>query len=152
MKFPNFLRSCEGSCDSESAERAVRERNRGAALLEPPATHMTYRSVRLLLVVLGIAAAGLTRYAGAVGEQPPPRSTPAGIETRKFELIEPLIRDEIAQKRLPGAVVLIGVGDRIVYQKAIGNRAVVPSGEAMTLDTIFDLASLTKVVATTTSV
>ena len=47
---------------------------------------------------------------------------------------------------------LIGLGDRIVYQKAIGNRAQVPSREPMTLDTIFDLASLTKVVATTTSV
>ena len=62
------------------------------------------------------------------------------------------MRDEIGQKRLPGAVVLIGVGDRIVYQKAIGNRALVPSAEPMTLDTIFDVASLTKVVATTTSV
>jgi uncharacterized protein YbbC (DUF1343 family)/CubicO group peptidase (beta-lactamase class C family) len=40
----------------------------------------------------------------------------------------------------------------VIYQKAIGDRAVVPSREPMTLDTIFDLASLTKVVATTTSV
>ena len=62
------------------------------------------------------------------------------------------MRDEIGQKHLPGAVVLVGVGDRIVYQKAIGNRALVPSAEPMTLDTIFDVASLTKVVATTTSV
>ena len=47
---------------------------------------------------------------------------------------------------------LVGRGDRVVYQKAIGNRALVPAREPMTLDTIFDLASLTKVVATTTSV
>ena len=47
---------------------------------------------------------------------------------------------------------LIGLGDRVVYHKAIGNRAQVPSREPMTLDTVFDLASLTKVVATTTSV
>ena len=47
---------------------------------------------------------------------------------------------------------LVGRGDRILYQKAIGNRALVPAPEPMTLDTIFDLASLTKVVATTTSV
>ena len=40
----------------------------------------------------------------------------------------------------------------MLYEKAIGNRAVVPAAEPMTLDTIFDLASLTKVVATTTSV
>src|SRR6185312_16664934 len=48
--------------------------------------------------------------------------------------------------------VLIGRGDRILYQKAIGKRALVPGVEAMSLDTMFDLASLTKVVATTTSV
>jgi uncharacterized protein YbbC (DUF1343 family) len=62
------------------------------------------------------------------------------------------VREAIAEKKLPGAVVLVGRGDRILYQRAIGNRAVAPSVEPMTLDTIFDLASLTKVVATTTSV
>ncbi len=61
-------------------------------------------------------------------------------------------REAIAEKKLPGAVVLVGRGERILYQKAIGNRALVPAVEPMTLDTIFDLASLTKVVATTTSV
>ena len=47
---------------------------------------------------------------------------------------------------------LVGLGERTLYHKAIGQRAVVPSPEPMTPDTIFDLASLTKVVATTTSV
>ena len=61
------------------------------------------------------------------------------------------MRQEIEQKRLPGAVILIGVGDRVVYQKAIGHKALVPAPEPMTLDTIFDLASLTKIVATTTA-
>ena len=58
----------------------------------------------------------------------------------------------ISDKKLPGAVVLVGQGERTLYQKAIGQRSVAPSAEPMTLDTIFDLASLTKVVATTTSV
>ena len=66
--------------------------------------------------------------------------------------IEPLVRQAISEKKLPGAVVLVGRGDRTLYEKAIGNRALVPAAEPMTLDTIFDLASLTKVVATTTSV
>ena len=48
-------------------------------------------------------------------------------------------------------MVLIGRGDQVVYTKAIGNRALVPAVEPMTPDTVFDLASLTKVVATTTS-
>ena len=80
------------------------------------------------------------------------RPSPGPIDASRLEAIEPLVRQEIAQKRLPGAVVLVGVGDRIVYQRAIGDRALVPARERMTVDTIFDLASLTKVVATTTSV
>jgi uncharacterized protein YbbC (DUF1343 family) len=81
-----------------------------------------------------------------------PRTSPTAIDLKKLEAIEPLIRQEIEQRRLPGAVVLIGLGDRVVYHRAIGNRAQLPSRETMTIDTVFDLASLTKVVATTTSV
>ena len=80
------------------------------------------------------------------------RQQRSAVEARRLDLIEPLVREAIQEKKLPGAVVLIGRGDRIIYQKAFGNRALVPAVEAMTLDTVFDLASLTKVVATTTSV
>ena len=45
-----------------------------------------------------------------------------------------------------------GAGPDVLYQKAYGNRALVPQAEPMTLDTVFDMASVTKVVATTTSV
>jgi uncharacterized protein YbbC (DUF1343 family)/CubicO group peptidase (beta-lactamase class C family) len=74
------------------------------------------------------------------------------VTPSKLDEIERLVQDAIAEKKLPGAVVLVGRGDDTLYHKAIGQRAVVPSPEPMTLDTIFDLASLTKVVATTTSV
>lgn len=57
----------------------------------------------------------------------------------------------IQQDKLPGAVVLIGHDGYIVYRKAYGNRALVPAREPMTTETIFDIASLTKVVATTPS-
>jgi uncharacterized protein YbbC (DUF1343 family)/CubicO group peptidase (beta-lactamase class C family) len=80
------------------------------------------------------------------------RQAPADLDLRKLDAIEPLVTQAIDDKKLPGAVVLIGRGNDVVYQKAIGNRAVQPAAEAMTLDTVFDLASLTKVVATTTSV
>lgn len=66
--------------------------------------------------------------------------------------IDSVIADEIAKKKLPGAVVLVGRKGQIVWRKAYGSRAVEPSREAMTVDTIFDLASLTKVVATATSI
>ena len=65
--------------------------------------------------------------------------------------IDRAIGDAIEQGNLPGAVVVIGHDGRVVYEKAYGRRAIVPAPEAMTADTIFDLASLTKVVATTTA-
>src|ERR1035441_7402541 len=57
----------------------------------------------------------------------------------------------IQEGRIPGAVLLIGHNGQIVHRKAYGKRAQVPTPEPMTVDTIFDLASLTKVVATTSS-
>lgn len=87
---------------------------------------------------------------------PPPaprRPHPAdGVDLSRFNAIPPLVEQAIADKQLPGAVVLVGRGDRVLYEKAIGHRALEPSVEPMTLDTIFDMASLTKVIATTTSV
>ena len=59
------------------------------------------------------------------------------------------IGQAIREDKIPGAVVVVGHAGRIVYQKAYGSRALLPAKEAMTMDTIFDIASLTKVVATT---
>lgn len=53
---------------------------------------------------------------------------------------------------VPGAVVVIGHKGHVVYEKAYGNRALIPHREPMTLDTIFDAASLTKVIATTPAI
>ena len=66
--------------------------------------------------------------------------------------MDSVITDEIAKGRLPGAVVVVGRKGRLVWQKVYGSRVVDPSREAMTTDTIFDVASLTKVVATATSI
>ncbi len=65
--------------------------------------------------------------------------------------IDDTLAQAIAQKRLPGAVLIVGHNGQIVYRKAYGDRALVPQTEPMTLDTVFDLASLTKVIATTSS-
>jgi uncharacterized protein YbbC (DUF1343 family)/CubicO group peptidase (beta-lactamase class C family) len=80
--------------------------------------------------------------------------TPAGTveSSAGFAPIAALVEAAIARHELPGAVVLIGRGETVAYHHAFGQRAVEPSPEPMTEDTIFDLASLTKVVATTTSV
>ena len=48
----------------------------------------------------------------------------------RLAAIEPLVEQAIAEKKLPGAVVLVGRGDDVVYQKAIGHRALVPARRA----------------------
>ncbi len=65
--------------------------------------------------------------------------------------VDSIIQQAIADG-LPGAVLVVGHDERVIYRKAYGNRALEPAREAMTLDTVFDLASLTKVIATTTAV
>jgi uncharacterized protein YbbC (DUF1343 family)/CubicO group peptidase (beta-lactamase class C family) len=65
--------------------------------------------------------------------------------------VDSVIQQAIADG-LPGAVLVVGHDGRVIYRKAYGNRALEPKPEAMTLDTVFDLASLTKVIATTTAV
>ncbi|HUP03327.1 MAG TPA: exo-beta-N-acetylmuramidase NamZ domain-containing protein [Bryobacteraceae bacterium] len=67
------------------------------------------------------------------------------------QAIDAAVNKAIAESRLPGAVVVVGHEGRIVHRKAYGKRAVYPRSEDMTVDTIFDIASLTKVVATTPS-
>ena len=66
--------------------------------------------------------------------------------------IDAAVDAAIKASQTPGAVVLVGQGDRVLHFQAYGVKASVPAREAMTLDTVFDLASLTKVIATTTSV
>lgn len=63
-----------------------------------------------------------------------------------------IVRQHLDSGKIPGAVVLIGHRGRVVYRRAFGYRALKPQKLPMTVDTIFDLASLTKVVATTTAI
>lgn len=62
------------------------------------------------------------------------------------------INQAVQDGLIPGAVLLIGHDGQVVYRKAYGQRSLIPAREPMTVDTIFDAASLTKVVATTSSV
>jgi len=80
--------------------------------------------------------------------------TAASLSAQTFAAapaLDEVINQAIAQDRLPGAVLLVGHDGQIVFRKAYGKRALVPQAETMTLDTIFDCASLTKVIATTSS-
>ncbi len=72
--------------------------------------------------------------------------------TLHLPTVDAIIEQAIRERTIPGAVLVIGHDGRVVYRKAYGNRAVEPRREPMTIDTIFDLASLTKVIATTPAV
>lgn len=94
------------------------------------------RSILLLLLALILGGPAL---AGT------PNST-------DFAAIARVAEQEIAARNIPGAVIVIGRRDRTLYRKAFGRRLLGAHPVPMTADTIFDIASLTKVVATTTAV
>ncbi|MDF3336794.1 serine hydrolase [Mycolicibacterium septicum] len=84
----------------------------------------------------------------------------AVVPTGDFTAVSQLVNDNIAAHRLPGAVVQVGHGGNVVFRQAYGSRKLdgepgldgVPApAEPMTEDTIFDLASLSKSIATTTA-
>jgi uncharacterized protein YbbC (DUF1343 family)/CubicO group peptidase (beta-lactamase class C family) len=66
--------------------------------------------------------------------------------------VDEQINRAVSTGLIPGAVLLIGHDGQVVYRKAYGERALIPARETMTVDTIFDAASLTKVIATTSAV
>jgi uncharacterized protein YbbC (DUF1343 family)/CubicO group peptidase (beta-lactamase class C family) len=70
----------------------------------------------------------------------------------RLDVVDGIVAEAIRDGQIPGAVVLIGHNGEVIYRKAIGERAIEPRPEAMTVDTIFDMASSTKVIATTTAV
>ena len=87
--------------------------------------------------------------------------TPDAATTSDFATVSKLMNDAIAAHRLPGAVVVIGHGDKVVFHQAYGSRKLAGEpgldgspapAEPITEDTIFDLASLTKSLATATAV
>jgi uncharacterized protein YbbC (DUF1343 family)/CubicO group peptidase (beta-lactamase class C family) len=74
------------------------------------------------------------------------------LNPAKLAPIAEFTQREIDSKRIPGAVVLIGNRTEVLYRQAFGLRSQVPDQLPMTADTRFDLASLTKAVATTTAI
>jgi len=86
---------------------------------------------------------------------------PKAIPAKKAALtntVDSIIKGEIAAGKIPGAVIQIKKGDDVVYTRAYGdaqkfnnNHEPLPVPDTMTVGTLFDLASLTKVVGTTTS-
>ncbi len=79
-----------------------------------------------------------------------PAAAPAPAQTPDFSEIDALVEQAVRDGKTPGAVVVVGRHDRILHRRAYGDRAVLPTRRPMTVDTIFDLASLTKPLVTAT--
>ena len=104
------------------------------------------RSTALILLTFSLAL--VQTMTGAVPE--PKTSTPkADVQ---LGAVDSIINQSIAEGNIPGGVLLVGHDGQVIYRKAYGYRALEPKREPMTVDTIFDMASLTKVVATATAV
>ena len=103
---------------------------------------------KLLILILPLLVACAGEQPGALRRTAPRR---AGMDPVKLSRVDSVIRSSIAGGNMSGAVLSVVRGDRIVYLKAYGNRQVVPDTVAMTPETVFDLASLSKCVGTTLS-
>jgi uncharacterized protein YbbC (DUF1343 family)/CubicO group peptidase (beta-lactamase class C family) len=100
------------------------------------------------------AQASGTRGAGETSGLRPDGQPRAAVPTHVVALpaVDAVIQQAISDGTIPGAVLIVGHDGSVIYRKAYGERALEPRREAMTLDTVFDLASLTKVIVTTTAV
>lgn len=129
------------------------------------------RLLRLLVVALG---ATLVFCHGARGPAPPPASAPRSVappaapkgaaadagapvaaapamteeEAARWAPIDAAVARAIEEGKMPGCVVVAGRHDGVLFERAYGSRALLPERAPMTADTVFDLASLTKPIAT----
>jgi len=120
--------------------------------------------MRLRIAIILIVVTSITTHSILAQRRPAPTSRQTtgrlveakaesvGMSSERLAKIDEAVRASIERKETPGAVVLVARKGRIVYRKAFGDRAIEPKREPMTIDTIFDLASLTKIVATATSI
>ena len=120
----------------------------------PTCLHRIVGATWAALCCLAIAEASETRLPHASPEA-------AGLNAAKLAEIDGVVAEALSKKQMPGCVVLIARQGQIVWLRAYGNRRVAgaetnadgaPASEPMTTDTVFDLASLTKPVATATSI
>ncbi|MFM7058265.1 MAG: exo-beta-N-acetylmuramidase NamZ domain-containing protein [Planctomycetota bacterium] len=76
----------------------------------------------------------------------------AGMDAERLEVIDEIVREGLSQGKMPGCVVVVGRSSGVVLKRAWGFRQTIPVQVPMAVDTVFDLASLTKPIATATSI
>ncbi|MCC9609152.1 DUF1343 domain-containing protein [Blastopirellula sp. JC732] len=106
---------------------------------------MIHRSLIWTAILLAIPCAAQAQL---------PHATPSEVGMRAdFGAdIERQVQIALEEKKMPGCVVLVARHGKIVFKESFGNRRVQPTTEAMTTDTLFDMASITKPIVTATSI
>ncbi len=107
---------------------------------------------RMALLLLLPATLILARPAATRAGLPDAKPETLGFDPTRLSYVDEAIARAVAEKKVPGAVVVVGRRGRIALARAYGKRSLEAPEEAMTRDTAFDLASLTKPIATATSV
>jgi serine-type D-Ala-D-Ala carboxypeptidase len=104
------------------------------------------------IALLGLSA--LVFLSLACGRQTLPSSDAeeVGLSAERLNLVHPIIKEAIARKEFPGAVLLVARKGKIIVREAYGESQWVPQHKPLSADMIFDLASITKPVATATSI
>jgi uncharacterized protein YbbC (DUF1343 family) len=108
----------------------------------------------LRLFVVGLICQAVVACATATtpASAAPPAGSAAVSSGQTAQAISAIVNEEIAAGHLVGGVVVLGINDRIVLRQAYGQRSVTPDVKPATLDTIYDAASLTKVMATAVAI
>ena len=131
----------------------------------PPTLRNTVVVAIVLLALIAASPWAFTAHT-PVAERPPtpspaPAPPPAAAPAPEFATISTLMNDAIAADGLPGGVVVVGHGGNVVFHQPYGSRKLAGEpgldgspapAEPMTEDTIFDMASLTKCLATAVAI
>jgi CubicO group peptidase (beta-lactamase class C family) len=101
-----------------------------------------------VLLLITLAAAGPAAWAAL----PTAKPESAGMSSKRLAFLDEIVGAAVARHDFPGAVLLVARKGKAVYRKAFGVSQIVPEERPLTVDMIFDLASVTKPVATATSI
>jgi CubicO group peptidase (beta-lactamase class C family) len=105
-----------------------------------------------VMAVIALAFAALSAAAGLGQGLPAAKPGDVGMSEERLALLDGLMHEALGRKDFPGAVLLVAHKGRTVWRKAYGLSQWVPEDRPMSADMIFDMASVTKPVATATSI
>lgn len=144
--------------EQNARQRETGRRSAGSRILGPmrllPALLLAAAPASYVYGAEGGAAPDANRAAPAAGPAHLPTVEPSrvGLLPGHLQRIDDVVAEGLEAGRMAGCVVAVGRRGKLAWLKAYGDRQQQPRREAMTVDTVFDLASLTKPIATASAV